>query len=43
MKYPNDYSVEVTKAWHGMERKGMAWKVKERKVMAWKGKARHGK
>jgi hypothetical protein len=42
MQYPNDYSFEVRKAWHGMERQGMSWQVKEMKGMAWKGKARHG-
>jgi hypothetical protein len=39
MRYPNDYSVEVTKAWHSMESQGMAWKFKG---MACQGKAWHG-
>jgi len=47
MRYPNEYSVEVSKGWHGMEsegkaKKGVAWKGKENHVKAWHGMTREG-
>jgi hypothetical protein len=43
MRYPNGYSVEVTKAWHRMENQGMSWKDMERQDMAWQVKSSQGK